>query len=182
MGTNVRLPKIHRIPSRSILTLQDHQQGQSLGTITICSAVLYFPHHSIVCNHSCCECTESNAPNVWHMHLSILLPHEQVCSQTMRYHVSQHVPNTDISEQCVGKLWTILQLIHFLILQIDDHPCMTLRLCTVSGWFCSPVRNIAPHISLHDLLCHMTMKISFRHQVSPWLLLLVIFCSPDRNP
>ena len=37
VGTNVRLPKMHRIPlSLSILSLQGPQQCLSLGTIAIC--------------------------------------------------------------------------------------------------------------------------------------------------
>ena len=35
---------------------------------------------------------------------------------------------------------------------------MELRLCTVVELFCSPVRNIVPRISLHDLPYLRTMK------------------------
>ena len=35
---------------------------------------------------------------------------------------------------------------------------MELRLCTVAGLFCSPIHNIAPHISLHDLPYHTTIS------------------------
>ena len=35
---------------------------------------------------------------------------------------------------------------------------MELILCTVAGLFCSPARNIVPHISWHALPFHMTMK------------------------
>ena len=35
---------------------------------------------------------------------------------------------------------------------------MELSLCTVAGLFCSPARNIAPHMSLHDLPYHRTVK------------------------
>ena len=59
---------------------------------------------------------------------------------------------------------------------------MASRLCLIVASFYSPVRNIFPRISLHDLPCHRTMKISFRHQVSAWLVFLVIFPSPGRNP
>ena len=89
---------------------------------------------------------------------------------------NQHVPNIDIPEHVVSKLWTFLQLIHFLLLlQIDDHPCMALRLCMVAQLFYSQVRNIFLCISLHDLPHRRTMMISFRHQVSPRLLFLTIF-------
>ena len=75
-----------------------------------------------------------------------------------------------------------LPLIHFLLLWIDDHPCMALRLCIISQLCYSQVRNICPRISLHDLPCHRPMKISFRHQVSPWLSFLLFFNSSRRNP
>ena len=42
---------------------------------------------------------------------------------------------------------------------------MELRLCKTVELFCSSVRNIAPHISLHDLPHHRTMKKCLR-QVS----------------
>ena len=65
----------------------------------------------------------------------------------------------------------------FLLLQIDGHPCMELRLGTIAQLFYSQVRNVFPHISLHDLPWHRTKKILFLHQVSlmlrsvvfPWL-------------
>ena len=44
--------------------------------------------------------------------------------------------------------------------------------------FSSQIRKILSRISLHDLLCRRTMKISFQNQVSPWLLFLAISCSP----
>ena len=89
-------------------------QNQSLQIILVCIAVLRSPHNNIACIHMCDEYKISNAPNVCHKLLSISFPHEQVCSQTIKYQVYQYVPNRDISEQCVSKLWTILQLIQFL--------------------------------------------------------------------
>ena len=62
------------------------------------------------------------------------------------------------------------------------HPYMASRLCTIAQLFYSQVRNIFPRISSQDLPCHRTMKILFRHQVSPWLLFLKIFHSTRRNP
>ena len=100
----------------------------------------------------------------------------------MKYQVYQYVPNTDISEQFVSKLWTILQLTHFLLLWMDDNPRMVSRLCIMVALFYSPVRNFFPRISLHDLPCHRTKKILFLHRVSPWLLFLVIFHSSCGNP
>ena len=91
-------------------------QNQSLETILVCIVVLCFPHNNIACIHMCDECQRSNAPNVCHMLLSISLPHEQVCSQTIKYQVYRYVPNTDVSEQFVSKLWTIHQLIQLVLL------------------------------------------------------------------
>ena len=166
----------------SISSLQDLLQNQSFETILVCIVVLCFPHNSIAGIHMCDECKGWNVPNVCHMLLSISLPHGQVWSQTIKYQVYQYVPSIDMSEQFVRKLWKILQLIHFLLLWTDGHPCMALRVCIIAQLFYSQIRNIFPRISLHDLPCHKTMKISFRHQGSPWLLFLTIFCSTSRNP
>ena len=48
--------------------------------------------------------------------LSTLWPHKQDCSQTTKYQVSQYEPNTDITEQFVSKLLTLLQQIPLLLL------------------------------------------------------------------
>ena len=97
-------------------SLQDLLQNQSLDTILFCIVVLCFPHINIACIHMCDECKRSNVPNVCHMLLSISLPHEQVCSLTMEYQVSQYVPKKDISEQFEIVLLTILLQISFLLL------------------------------------------------------------------
>ena len=85
MGTNVRLPKIHRTPPllpKSISNLQGPQQSLSLGAIPIwhCCAVL--PHDKIVCDHSCDERKKSNEPSVCHTLWSILRQLVQVYLQT----------------------------------------------------------------------------------------------------
>ena len=121
-------------------------------------------------------------PNVFHKLLSISLPPEQVCSQTTECQVYQYVPNIDFSEQFVSKQQIILQLIHFF-LWVDDHPCMASRLCFIAQLIYWQVRNIFPRISLHDLPCQRTMKISFSgikflRGFSFWQF----FCSPSRNP
>ena len=97
------------------------------------------------------------------------------CSCARIYHKLSflRVPSTDISEQFVSKQLIILQQIHFLLLQNDGHPSMASRLFTTAQSIYLQIRNIFPHISLIDLPHHWTMKISFRHQVSPWLFLFV---------
>ena len=125
----------------------------------------------------CDERKSSNAPNVCHMLVTNSLPHEQVCSQNIKYQVQQYVPFIShfrtICEQTVENSFP---------LWFDDHPCMVLRLCLIAQLFYSPNRNVFPRISLHDLPCRRTMKILFLPQVSPWLLFLVIFHSSGRNP
>ena len=55
---------------------------------------------------------------------------------------------------------------------------MAARLYFIAQSFYAQVRNIFPHISLHDLPCDGTMKISFRHQVSPVAFALTFFVAP----
>ena len=141
-------------------------QNQRLETILICIVVLCFPHSNIACIHMCDECKRSNAPNVCDKLLSISLPHEQVCSQTTKYQVYHYVPSIDMSEQIVSKMWTILQLIHFLLLQIDVIHAWCCDFEKLLSRFYEQIRNIFPHISLRDLPCHWTKKILFLHQVS----------------
>ena len=68
-------------------------QNQSLETILICNVVLCFPHNNIACIHMCDEYMRSNVLIVCHMLLSISSPHEQVCSQTIKYQASQCLPS-----------------------------------------------------------------------------------------
>ena len=142
----------------------------------------------------CDEGERSNVPNVCQKLLSISLPHEQVCSQTIENEVSQYVTNIFISEQFVSKLWTILLLTQFLLLWIDDHLCMALRLCIIVESLYLQVRNIFPHISSRDLPCHRTKKTWFLHQVSlklwsvvfPWhqqkSWIRTYFCNYPQHP
>ena len=59
---------------------QSHLQSQNLETILFCIVVLCFLHNNIASIHMCDEWKGSDEPNVCHMLLSILWPHEQVCS------------------------------------------------------------------------------------------------------
>ena len=63
-GTNVRLPKIQRIHPKSILSLQDLQQNQNLGTICIDNAEPCFTNHNFVGDHLCDECKVSSEASV----------------------------------------------------------------------------------------------------------------------
>ena len=116
IGTDVRLPKIHRILLMLISRLQGLLQNQGLGTILICIVVLCFTRDNVACIHMCHEYTRSNTSSVCRKLLSIFWPHEQVYSQTIMYQVYQNEPNIDFTKQFVSRLWTIFQLIHFLLL------------------------------------------------------------------
>ena len=66
LGTNVRLPKVHRILPKVDFESLKPQQSLSLGVIPIESVVLFFPHVNVACNHQCYECSKSNEPSVCH--------------------------------------------------------------------------------------------------------------------
>ena len=53
MGTNVWLSKIHKTLLKSMLSIQDLRQSQSLETVPVCIVVLCFPHDNIAQIHSC---------------------------------------------------------------------------------------------------------------------------------
>ena len=133
VGPNVRLPKMHRIHLLLISSLQGLLQNQRLETIRVCTVVLCFPQSNIACVHMCDECKRSNAPNVCHMLLSILWPHEQVCSQTTRYRVYQFETNSSILELFVSIRLTTLQQILFSSLnwRSSMHGVATLFYCCV---------------------------------------------------
>ena len=77
IGTNVCLPKVHRVHPKSILSLQDLQQSQGLETV--CIIVLYFPHDNIAGIHSYSVFREiKRAKRLSHARVH-LVTHEQVC-------------------------------------------------------------------------------------------------------
>ena len=100
-------PKYTEFLLMLILNLPGLLRNQNLEIFPICIVVLCFPHNNIVGIHLYDECARSKAPSVCHKIWSISLPHWQAYSQTIKYQVSQYVPNVEISEQFVSKLWTI---------------------------------------------------------------------------
>ena len=58
--------------TKSILSLQDLWQSQSLETVPVCIVVLYFLHDNIAGSHWCDECMKSNELSVCHKLWSIL--------------------------------------------------------------------------------------------------------------
>ena len=129
----------------------------------------------LFCSHMYDECTRSNALNVCHMLLSILWPHEQVCSRTIKIAGLQirakHRQFRTICEQTVDSSPTD-PFSSSLKWWSSKHGVATLNNCSVVF---SQVRNIFPRISLHDLPCHRTMKIHCLSEVSLEQTLLVIF-------
>ena len=106
----------------------------------------------------CDEYLKSIDSGFCHKLWSILLTIVQVSSLTIEYQVFQYVPNFSISEQFESILLTILPRISILLLCNDGRQYMELILCGVVESFCSPTHNIVPHISWHDLPCHVTTK------------------------
>ena len=89
----------------------------------------------------------------------------KLVSRTIKFQVYPYEPNTSISEQFVSTLLTSLQQIRCLLLWIYGRQHMQLRLCILVEFFRSPVRNLSPRISLHDLPYRWTMRTCLR-QVS----------------
>ena len=149
-----------------ILSLQSLLQNQSLETIQVCIVVLCFPHHNIAGIHLYDECTKSNASSVCHkvfVHFvtaraSLFTDHE-ISGLPIR---AKYKHFRTICDQTVDNSPTDSCSSSFS----DGHPCMALQLCIIVESFYSQVRNIFPHISLHDLPCHRTKKMLFLHQVS----------------
>ena len=181
-GTKVRLPKMHRIPPEVDLSLQGLLQNRSLEIILICIVVLHFPHDNIVWIHSC---ERSNALSVCHKLLTISWPHDQVCSKTIKYRIYRYEPRKDIFHNLWANCGQFSNWSNFFFfLLTGGHPCMALRLCVIVELFYSPVRNIFPRISLHDLTCmsqdHEETDSASGFSLCP--LFLVIFNSPSRSP
>ena len=152
--------------------LQGLLQNQSLETILICNVVLCFPHNNIACIHICDGCKRSNVPNVCHMLLSTSLPHEQVHSQTIKISSlplrAKYRHFRTICEQTVNNSPTdFIFFFFFKMMVIHAWRCDSEQLLSC---FSGKFAIISPRISLRDLPWRRNMKMSFRHQVSPWLL------------
>ena len=115
--TNVRLPKIHKIhPEVDFESSRSPAKTESWNN-PIDNAQPCYPHDNTAGSHLCDECMKSILPNVCRKPESILSPLLQVYWPTIKNVKSPNTSqNTDISEQFVSRLWTILQLIHFLLL------------------------------------------------------------------
>ena len=106
----------------------------------------------------CDGCKISNDRIVCHKLWSISWSIVQNCSLTIEYQVFQYVPSISISEQFESILLTILPRNSILLVWKDDRQCMELILSRVVESSRLPTHNIVPHISRHDLPCHMTTK------------------------
>ena len=141
-----------------ISNLQDFLRSQSLETVPVCIVWQYYPHNNTVRTHMYDENKKSIDSGVCHRLWSILWLIVRAYLLTIEYQVVQIVPSINIIEQFESIHVTILQQISFLLLWNDGHRCMEQILCRVVASSCLPTHNIAPHISLHDLPYHMTMK------------------------
>ena len=136
----------------------------NLGKNQIDNAEPCFPHDNIAGSHLC-----AILPVVCHMPESILWLLLQVCWPTTECLVFRFVPNTSISIQFVSKLLTILQMIQFLPVWIDDHPSKDSKLYFVAPLSYLPARNIVQRTFEHVLPCRRTMPPSL-HEAFPTLV------------
>ena len=167
MGTNVRLPKIHKIPPEvDVLSPQGRQQNLTLGINSIDNAESCFTHDNNVGSHLRDECMKSTELKRRSQALVLFWQIEHVCVMTMKCLVYQFVSSTNISRQFATILLTILQLIQAPPSWIDDHASKDLRLCITVLSFCSPVRNISQRIFEHVLPCRRTTQPSLREVFS----------------
>ena len=143
---------------KSILSLQNLRQSQSLGTVPVCTVVPYFAHDNTVCIHTCDEYKKSICSGVCHRPWSILWWIVQICSLTKECQVHKFVPMTNISGQFHSILLTVHPRISIILLWNDGHQCMELILCRVVESSKLPTHNIVPHISWHDLPYQKIMK------------------------
>ena len=141
-----------------ILSLPGLLQNRSLETILVCIVVLFFPHDNITRNHMCDGCKKSNEIIVCHKLWSIFDRSCKICSLTTEYRVFQYVPSISMSGQLGSILLKILPRISILLLWNDGRQCTVLIPCRVVESFYLQIHNIVPHISWHDLPCHMTTK------------------------
>ena len=164
IGTNVWLPKMHRIPPDVDFESRSPAKSESWNSTSLhCCAV--FPTWQY--------CLNSLA---WWMYeikraqrLSRTLVHFVIARASLfRDHKKSGLPMRakykhfrTMCEQTFDNSPTD----PFLLPWIGGRQCMVLRLCTVVALICSLVRKIFPHISSHDLPYHRTMRKCLR-QVS----------------
>ena len=109
--------------------LQGLLQNQSLETILICIVVLCFPQNNIAqILHVWWMYEIKRAKRLSHAFDHFISAQANLFTDHKKTGLHQYEPNIDILEQFVSKQWISLQLIHFLLLQIDDNPCMGSRL------------------------------------------------------
>ena len=152
-------------------------QNQSLETILIC-IVVCFPRNNIAWIHMCDECKRSNAKR-----LSQAFVHFVTARASL---FTDHKISGSTIPTCAK-----IEIFQNICAQtVDKSPADSFS--SPPNWWSSMhgVRGLVSllsrftrkfAISFHAFLCmtflpsHRTMKIPFRHQVSPWLLFLVFF-------
>ena len=157
IGTNVCLPKMHKIPPDVFLNLPGLWHNQNPETVLICIVVLCFPQSNIVWIHLCDECKKSNVLTACRMISSISWWHEQPLLLITKYQVYQVEPNMIFRTICAHTF--------------DNSPTDPIS-SSLNCW--SSVRGVANFvwllsgfvcqfaISFHTFLC-MTF-----HVIGPW--------------
>ena len=159
-----------------ILSPRDLRQNLNAKTILICIVVLY-SHMTILFEFTC-------VMNVWdHTCWAFVTgsgPFSDSTSSFVHGPYNIRSTNTGQIQTFENNLWAnfwqlILQQIPILLPWIGGRHCMVLRLCITVELFCSPVRNIFPHTSLHDQSCHKTMK---KYEDFEWMVISLL--SPQK--
>ena len=146
IGTNVLLPKMHRIPPDvDFESFGSPAKSESWNNL-IYIVVLYFPHDNFVRLHLC------------DMLSSISWWHEQACFQTIEISGLPVRSKYMDLRTIVRTLLTILQQVLFLLLWIDGRQYMEFRLDVIVESFCSPIRNLFPRIPMRKCLPQFSLK------------------------
>ena len=167
MGTNVRLPKIHKTsPEVDVESSRSPAKSESWNkTCRQCWAVLptwEYCRHSCVMNVPNQSCQSSVAClNLFCDRTRKSVDRPQNVWSSKSCHVQ-----TSIFIQFVSEPVIILQLIKVLPAWIDGHPGKDLKLCSTAPLSCLPARSIVERIFEHVLPCRTTTLL-FLRKASP---------------
>ena len=103
MGTNVRLPKIHKTPPRLILDPQSRQQSLGLGINPVDNAEPCYPHDNIVGIHLCDAWNQSCQSS-----FACLSPFRDCSCKFVDRPQSVWSPNSCQVQACEDNLWAHL--------------------------------------------------------------------------
>ena len=163
MGTNVLLPKIHKIlPEVDFESSRSPAKSESWSKLRRqCWAVLptwQYCRNSLV--WWMCEINLANRlSHVW-VHfvtaLASLFADHSISGLPIRAKYKH------LKMIFVSKLVIILQLIQFLLVWTDDHPSNDMKLCITAPLSCLRIHSIVQRIFEHALPCRKTMRLFLR--------------------